>query len=63
MTEGAMDEQERQRRTRITLASLMKLVKDGVLVRNTAHDGDPAAYMKMSIELVSVLKAAQEILG
>lgn len=48
--------------TRIALAGILKLIEDGVLVRNTADDGDPAKYLNQAIHLARVLKNAQEIL-
>ena len=62
--EGEMsgDSQEQLRCTRIALASLLKLVEDGVLVRNTANDGDLMKYMRQSTDLTLALKQAQEVL-
>ena len=54
---------EQLRRTRIALATIMRLVEDGVLVRNTKIDDDFTAYMRQSTTLVVALKMAQEILA
>ena len=53
---------EALRRTRIALATLLKLVEDGVLVRNTANDGDPLKYMRQSTDLILALKQAQDVM-
>jgi hypothetical protein len=58
-----VEETEQLRRTRIALAVLMKLVEDGVLVRNVSNDGDLMKYMRQSTDLILALKQAQEVLG
>ena len=45
------------------VGQFMKLVEDGVLVRNTAYDDDFMRYLRDSQRLVETLKAAQELLG
>ena len=62
MTTQAHTEAEQLRRTRIALAQLLKLVEDGVLVRNTRDDGDFIKYMRQSTDLILALKQAQEVL-
>jgi len=54
---------EQLRRTRIALATIMRLVEDGTLVRNTAQDADPVSYMRQSTTLVLALQQAQEVLA
>lgn len=44
------------------LGHMLKLVEDGVLVRNTKNDSDLNKYMTDSVRLVLVLKEAQEAL-
>lgn len=53
---------ERLRRTRIALAQLLKLVEDGVLVRDTKDDGDFSKFLQRSLYLTRALKEAQEVL-
>lgn len=62
-TNGKLDDVELLRRTRISLATLMKLVEDGVLVRNIKGDADPVIYMRQATTLVMALKQAQEVLA
>ena len=62
MTTQAHTEAEQLRRTRIALAQLLRLVEDGVLVRNTARDHDFMVYIQQSTNLVLALKQAQEVL-
>ena len=62
MTQQTHTEAEQLRRTRIALAQLLKLVEDGVLVRNTRDDGDFIKYMRQSTDLILALKQAQEVL-
>ena len=57
-----MTDKEHIRRLRIALATLIKLVEDGVLVRNIANDDDPIQYMRQSTTLVLALQQAQEVL-
>ncbi len=54
---------EQLRRTRIALATIMRLVENGVLVRNTAQDANPVFYMRQSTTLVLALQQAQEVLA
>lgn len=44
---------------RASLAEMLKLVEDGILVRNTANDEDFQTYITQSNRLVVVLKNAQ----
>ena len=57
-----MNDAEKIRRLRISLAMLLKLIEDGVLVRNISDDGDPVQYMRQSTTLVLALQQAQEVL-
>jgi len=50
------------RRNRIALAQLMRLVEDGVLVRNINNDRDIKKYLYDSTILVMALKQAQDAL-
>lgn len=54
--------EERLHRTRVALGQLLRLVEEGVLVRNTDNDGDLMKYMRQSTTLVLALKQAQEVL-
>ena len=45
------------------LGKILKLVEDGILVRNADGDEDFACYMKQSMRMVEVLKEAQESFG
>lgn len=58
-----MDDSAKLRRLRQSLVVLMKLVEDGVLVRNTASDGCMADYIHQSAALVIALKQAQDVLN
>jgi hypothetical protein len=55
-------DKEMLHRTKATLGHLMKLIEDGVLVRNVENDGDYIKYMRQSTELVLVLRQAAEVL-
>lgn len=48
--------------TAIALGQLLKLVEDGVLVRNTKDDGDFNSYLRQSVKLSTVLHDAQDSL-
>jgi hypothetical protein len=54
--------EEQLHRTRAALGQLLRLVEDGVLVRNAEGDEDFAKYMRQSTTLVLALKQAQEVL-
>ena len=41
----------------------MKLIEDGILVRNTSHDDDFSRYLRDSTRLVQLLKDAEALLG
>ncbi|HEX3156822.1 MAG TPA: hypothetical protein VHV32_19490 [Candidatus Angelobacter sp.] len=45
------------------LGHMLKLVEDGVLVRNTKDDGNMTAFVEQSVRLTRVLKQAQEALA
>ncbi len=58
-----IDAAEQLRRARIALATIMRLVEDGILVRNTKQDADPVSYMRQSTDLILALQQAQEVLA
>lgn len=45
------------------LGHMLKLVEDGVLVRNVKDDGNMTAFVEQSVRLTRVLKEAQEALA
>lgn len=45
------------------LGQMLKLVEDGVLVRNTKEDDSMTAFVEQSHRLTNVLKQAQEALA
>lgn len=48
---------------RVALGKMLKLVEDGILVRNIANDDDFQTYLMQSNRLVVVLNEAQKVLG
>jgi len=44
------------------IKEVMKLIDDGILIRNIDNDGDFMAFVKQGIQLTQILKSAQEIL-
>ena len=46
----------------ILLKEVMKLIDDGILVRNTENDGEYSVYLKQGLRLVGTLKSIQEVL-
>ena len=44
------------------LSAVLKLLDDGVLVRNTDNDHDVMAFMRQSMRITQILKAAQDAL-
>ena len=48
---------------RAALGQMLKLVEDGILVRNIKDDGDVNKYLEQSVRLAMVLKQAQEALA
>jgi hypothetical protein len=61
-TETTHTAKEVWRRNRIALAQLMRLIEEGVLVRNISSDLDIVKYMRDSTTLVLALKQAQDAL-
>ena len=57
-----MTDTEKLRRTRIALFELLKMIEDGVLVRNTKDDADPVKYMRQSTDLILAINQAHEIM-
>jgi heme A synthase len=53
---------EQSHRARSSLGQMLKLIEDGILVRNTKDDGKMTDFVEQSIRLTTVLKAAQEAL-
>jgi hypothetical protein len=49
--------------SRFCLAAMLRLVEDGILVRNTRDDDDFMKFMRDSVRLTQVLKDAQEALA
>jgi hypothetical protein len=45
---------------RVSLGEMLKLVEDGILVRNIEHDEDFGSYITQSNRLIVVLKNAQK---
>jgi hypothetical protein len=53
---------QQSHKARSALGQMLKLVEDGILVRNTKDDGKMTDFIEQSVRLTSALKAAQEAL-
>lgn len=51
----------RNKETIEALGDVMKLIDEGLLVRDIKEDGNFAVFMRQSIRIVRVLKRAQDI--
>jgi hypothetical protein len=54
---------QQSHKARSSLGEMLKLVEDGVLVRNTKDDGNMTAFVEQSVRLARVLTQAQQALG
>ncbi len=52
----------RNKTTLTVLGEVMKLIDEGILVRNTKDDADFKKFLEQGIRIVRVLKSAQEAL-